>query len=207
MPKELYTEAQGLPLHCCFSGPSDLLTRDAPPLAWGIAPSPLGPLLAVWLQDALWRLCFAPEQQLPDQTLETALRPCPPPAAGSLPPADHQRAARLMTRIFSGESTPPLRLRLEGTPFQCRVWHALLHVPKGQTVSYGDLAQRAGYPQAARAVGTAMAQNPIVFLVPCHRVIRAGGQSGNYGGGAALKARLLDWERRSPRDAPMPRLY
>jgi methylated-DNA-[protein]-cysteine S-methyltransferase len=81
-----------------------------------------------------------------------------------------------------------------GTPFQERVWRALLRVPFGATCSYGDLARAAGRPGAARAVGGANHANPIALIVPCHRVIAADGTLGGYGGGLDKKAWLLRHE-------------
>ena len=86
---------------------------------------------------------------------------------------------------------PPMDLR--GSPFQLRIWRTLQNVPPGETISYGDLAALAGSPGAARAVGTAMRKNRIPLLIPCHRVVASNGPGG-YGGGLALKQRLLDLE-------------
>lgn len=82
-----------------------------------------------------------------------------------------------------------------GTPFQRRVWEALGSVPAGSTVTYGELARRVGRPGAARAVGSAVARNPVAIVVPCHRVVGAGGSLGGYAGGLAAKRRLLAIER------------
>lgn len=79
--------------------------------------------------------------------------------------------------------------------FRKRVYEALLSVPAGVTVSYGSLAHMAGFPRAARAVGTAMATNPLPIVIPCHRVIRSDGQLGNYGNDPSWKPRLLEHER------------
>jgi O-6-methylguanine DNA methyltransferase len=79
--------------------------------------------------------------------------------------------------------------------FERSVYEALLGIPPGITVSYGVLAKMAGYPRAARAVGNAMAANPLPVVVPCHRVIRADGSLGKYGRDPAWKVRLLDHER------------
>lgn len=80
--------------------------------------------------------------------------------------------------------------------FVRQVYAALLDVPVGETVSYGRLAQMAGHPRAARAVGTAMATNPIPVVIPCHRVIRSDGSLGRYGSDPSWKERLLAHERR-----------
>ncbi len=86
-------------------------------------------------------------------------------------------------------------LRLDGTPFQRRVWSALLDIPYGSTVSYGELAARLGQPNASRAVGLANGRNPIAIIVPCHRVIGSTGALTGYGGGLDRKRALLDLEQ------------
>lgn len=98
-------------------------------------------------------------------------------------------------QIFNQEKTSkPLHLHLKGTNFQIQVWSALLQVPAGALVSYGTLAELAGKPDAARAVGTAVGHNPIAYLIPCHRVIRQMGQFGSYHWGAARKKAMIGWE-------------
>jgi methylated-DNA-[protein]-cysteine S-methyltransferase len=87
-----------------------------------------------------------------------------------------------------------LPLRLEGTPFQQRVWESLTEIPYGETWSYGELAKRIGNPNASRAVGLANGSNPIAILVPCHRVIGADGSLTGYGGGLDRKRWLLSHE-------------
>jgi O-6-methylguanine DNA methyltransferase len=79
----------------------------------------------------------------------------------------------------------------EGTPFQREVWRALLEIPRGETRSYGWVAERIGRPRASRAVGQAVGANPLSIVVPCHRVIASDGSLGGFGGGLALKERLL----------------
>ena len=87
-----------------------------------------------------------------------------------------------------------LPLRLEGTDFQKQVWNGLLDIGYGETLSYGELAQRIGNPKASRAVGLANGSNPISILVPCHRVIGADGSLTGYGGGLERKRWLLSHE-------------
>ena len=87
-----------------------------------------------------------------------------------------------------------LPLVLSGTDFQERVWRALLEIPYGGTISYAELARRVGSRGGSRAVGSANGANRIAIVVPCHRVIRANGDLGGYGGGLSRKRRLLDLE-------------
>ncbi len=87
-----------------------------------------------------------------------------------------------------------LPLAPRGTPFQQRVWAALLEIPCGVTISYGELATRLGDPKASRAVGLANGRNPISIIVPCHRVIGANGNLTGYGGGLDRKEWLLRHE-------------
>lgn len=108
---------------------------------------------------------------------------------------DPERAARLAAEIFTPSAaanpTSPWKVLVRGTPFQLRVWRALLRVPAGALVSYGKLAAAAGHPAAARATGSAVGDNPVAFLIPCHRVIRETGITGQYRWGAVRKRAML----------------
>jgi methylated-DNA-[protein]-cysteine S-methyltransferase len=88
-----------------------------------------------------------------------------------------------------------LRLSPRGTPFQLAVWRELVKIPFGETRSYGQLARTLGRPDAARAVGAANGANPIMLIIPCHRVIGADGSLVGFGGGLPLKASMLAFER------------
>jgi AraC family transcriptional regulator of adaptative response/methylated-DNA-[protein]-cysteine methyltransferase len=104
---------------------------------------------------------------------------------------------RLVENIFppSNQLAPqPLHLYLYGSNFQLKVWEALLRIPAGYVVSYRDIASHLGEPKASRAVGNALARNPIALLIPCHRVIHSLGEFGNYHYGVARKVALLGWE-------------
>jgi methylated-DNA-[protein]-cysteine S-methyltransferase len=101
-----------------------------------------------------------------------------------------------LEEYFEGERRQfELRLAPEGTPFQQRVWQALLDIPYGETISYGELASRIGQRSASRAVGLANGSNPLPIVIPCHRVIGSNGKLTGYGGGVAIKERLLALER------------
>jgi methylated-DNA-[protein]-cysteine S-methyltransferase len=104
-------------------------------------------------------------------------------------------ALRQLRAYLAGELRDfNLPLDMAGTPFQNKVWRALLEIPYGQTRSYAQVARTVGNPKAVRAVGTANGSNPVPIVVPCHRVINTGGKLGGYGGGLPLKRLLLDLE-------------
>ncbi|MCI0536265.1 MAG: methylated-DNA--[protein]-cysteine S-methyltransferase [Verrucomicrobiales bacterium] len=111
---------------------------------------------------------------------------------------DDSVAARLAALVFENSkpvtSRPALRAFVRGTEFQVRVWRALLQVPSGALVSYGRLASLVGHPRASRAVGSAVGQNPLAYLIPCHRVIRETGVVKGYRWGDTRKRALLAWE-------------
>jgi methylated-DNA-[protein]-cysteine S-methyltransferase len=87
-----------------------------------------------------------------------------------------------------------VQLGAQGTDFQRVVWRALVAIPYGETVSYGELARRIGHPQASRAVGLANGANPLPIIVPCHRVIGSNGSLTGFGGGLDVKRKLLELE-------------
>lgn len=97
-------------------------------------------------------------------------------------------------RIASGRELDDIPFELSGTEFQEAVWRELVRIPRGETVTYGELARRIGRPGAARAVGSACGANPVALIVPCHRVVGADGGIGGYRWGGTLKARILGTE-------------
>jgi methylated-DNA-[protein]-cysteine S-methyltransferase len=118
----------------------------------------------------------------------------PPLCAGE---AEHlRRAVEALQQYFDGRAPPAPQLDVGGSAFDRRVWAALLEIPFGETVTYGALAARLGAPGAARAVGSANGRNPVAILVPCHRVVAAGGRLGGYAGGLEVKRWLLAHEGR-----------
>jgi methylated-DNA-[protein]-cysteine S-methyltransferase len=106
------------------------------------------------------------------------------------------QTARQLEEYASGERERfDLPLSLSGTPFQLLVWNAINAIPFGQTITYGELAQRIGRsPKDARAVGTATGQNPVCWIVPCHRVVGKSGALTGYAGGVTRKNALLEFE-------------
>lgn len=94
----------------------------------------------------------------------------------------------------SGRGRARIELHPAGTNFQIKVWEALIRVPPGALLSYEQLARAIGAPQATRAVASAVARNPIAYLIPCHRVIRKTGAFGEYHWGETRKKAMLVWE-------------
>ena len=119
--------------------------------------------------------------------------------AENAPCDEAKRAVSALIGYFAGQ-TPDLSqflpiLDLSGlTPAQIEVLEATAAIPRGETRTYGEIAKIVGRPKAARFVGNVMAQNPFPVIIPCHRVVRAGGDIGNFGGGVELKARMLELE-------------
>lgn len=110
-------------------------------------------------------------------------------------PSDDMNLTRLVRYLEDPAGlASDFRVAVTGTPFQLEVWRALLRIPFGSRVSYGELAARVGRPDAIRAVGTAVGRNPVAFLIPCHRVVRTGGGMGGYMWGVERKRAMLAWE-------------
>ena len=130
-----------------------------------------------------------------------------PGAQDTVPTAPVQRAVDGIVALLRGEPADlsGIELDLTGVPeFQRRIYAIARAIPPGATLTYGEIARRLGQPDAARAVGRALARNPIPIFVPCHRVLAAGGGFGGFSapGGLAAKARLLTIERAQTSSAP-----
>lgn len=146
--------------------------------------SPIGPLTLAGRDGVVTNL------RMVDQTYE------PSRANWSPDPTAFPDAADQLGAYFAGDRTDfDIELELRGTEFQQRVWKALLTIPYGETRTYGEIAEKIGSPNAARAVGLANGRNPIAIIVPCHRVIGASGSLTGYGGGLERKQILLKLER------------
>ena len=109
---------------------------------------------------------------------------------------DYKSTFKVVQSIFSNEAelNRPLSLHVVGTNFQVSVWRALLQIPLGDVVSYGQVAESIGKPNSSRAVGTAVGANPIAFVIPCHRVIQQSGKLGGYRWGETRKHAIHAWE-------------
>jgi methylated-DNA-[protein]-cysteine S-methyltransferase len=113
-----------------------------------------------------------------------------------VPDAFLEKAISELEEYFTGKrKTFSIKLDLQGTEFQKKVWKELLKIPYGSTCSYTDIARKISNEKAVRAVGTANGKNPVCIIVPCHRVITSSGELGGYSGGIPRKSRLLDLEK------------
>jgi AraC family transcriptional regulator of adaptative response/methylated-DNA-[protein]-cysteine methyltransferase len=167
--------------------PGEYKTRGAGlEIAYGFHPTPYGEsLLAVTSRG----ICFLAFVDGGDRDAALAeLRRDWENAALTLDPAS---TGPYVAQIFSPAPRPPLALHLRGTNFQLKVWEALLRIPPGRATSYEDLAVRIGQPRAARAVASALAHNPVAYLIPCHRVLRKSGDFGGYRYTPARKKAML----------------
>lgn len=161
-------------------------------IRYGFHPTPFGECLLALTERGVCHLSFVRNTDRGGalESLKKAF-----PAAELL--RDEDATAPSVEQIFarvSGEAASPLHLHLFGTNFQIKVWEALLNIPQGNAFSYEDIAGVIGKPSAARAVGSAVAKNPVAVLIPCHRVLRKVGGFGDYRYGRARKQALLVWE-------------
>ena len=107
---------------------------------------------------------------------------------------DQNLTASLVASLFK-QNLNPIKILPHGTPFQLKIWNTLLQIPFGQQTTYTKIAQQINQPKAARAVGSAIAQNHIAYLIPCHRVLRTDGGLANYKWSTNRKAQLIEWEK------------
>ncbi len=160
-------------------------------IRYGLHDGPFGRFLVAATERGVCRIAFEQEGENPVGALAEAW-----PNARLV--EDDARTWRIageaLARGMDREASP-IRLWARGTNFQINVWEALLRVPAGRLVSYGDIARAVGRPRASRAVGQAVGANPIAVLIPCHRAIRASGRfETGYRWGSARKRALIAWE-------------
>lgn len=155
-------------------------------IRWGWFDSPFGPALATMTPKGICGLGFG---------VETGHAQTEQDLFSRWPKAEFIKdVAAVQPHIHAAFSAQETRLHLIGAPLQLKVWEALLHIPAGQATTYGTIATAVQSPRAARAVGTAVGQNPISWLIPCHRVLRQGGTLGGYHWGTPVKRAMLAFE-------------
>jgi AraC family transcriptional regulator, regulatory protein of adaptative response / methylated-DNA-[protein]-cysteine methyltransferase len=156
---------------------------------YSFADSPFGTILVASTAKGICYLAFADDEQEAFSQLKQLF-----PNATYRQVVDHiqQEAMFIFKKDWSKLSN--VKLHLKGTPFQLKVWEALLKIPMGGLETYGSLAREIQLPNASRAVGSAVGGNPVAFLIPCHRVIRSTGEFGQYHWGSNRKTAMIGWE-------------
>jgi methylated-DNA-[protein]-cysteine S-methyltransferase len=172
---------------------AEAVARGLTDVTYDFVETSIGRLLIARSDDGVCRVAFAEEE--PDAVLDEL--------AGGIgarivrSPASVDEVGRALAGYLDGTTAAldfPVDLALTHSGFRREVLSELRAVPRGAVVTYGELAGRTGHPRAARAVGTACATNPVPIIVPCHRVVPAGGGVGSYGGGPERKRFLLHLE-------------
>ena len=157
---------------------------------YSFAETPFGWVMVASTDKGICHLAFVDEGE--EEALGS-LKQLFPNAAYTQCPARKQEDA---LSVFNRDWSKPdeIKLHLKGTSFQLKVWETLLKIPAGGLTTYADLATKSGHEGACRAVGTAIGRNPVAFLIPCHRVIKATGDIGNYHWGEVRKEAIIGWE-------------
>jgi AraC family transcriptional regulator of adaptative response/methylated-DNA-[protein]-cysteine methyltransferase len=156
---------------------------------YSFAESPFGPLIVASTSKGICHMAFEDGEKVALQNLQAKFAN-----------ASFQRKLDLMQQnalfIFQNDwsKLPEIKLHLKGTDFQLKVWENLLKIPMGSLSTYGNLAEKIGNPNASRAVGTAIGNNPVAYLIPCHRVIQSTGNLGGYRWGNTRKTAIIGWE-------------
>lgn len=157
---------------------------------YSFADSPFGPLIVASTEKGICYMAFADDgDEEAFSLLKTAF-----PNANYNQLVDRSQQNALFVFNQDWNRLDEIKLHLKGTDFQIKVWETLLKVPMGGLTTYAHLAKEAGHMGASRAVGTAVSNNPVAFLIPCHRVIKSTGEIGQYHWGAVRKNAIIGWE-------------
>lgn len=155
---------------------------------YGIHESPFGDYLIGITRRGICFLSFACDlQELKDKWPNAVIK------------KNQKSTAEIASQLFQPGAKKKFKVLVMGTSFQVKVWEALLAIPAGHVLSYSDIAKMIQAPKASRAVGTAIAQNAIAWLIPCHRVIRESGHFNHYRWDPIRKKAILVWENQSRR--------
>jgi AraC family transcriptional regulator of adaptative response/methylated-DNA-[protein]-cysteine methyltransferase len=156
---------------------------------YSFAESPFGNIIVASTGKGICHIAFADDLQ---QAFEQLQQQFPNAQYSQVTDVHQQNALFIFRKDWT--SLPEIKLHLKGTDFQLKVWEALLKIPVGGLSTYSSIASEIGSPQANRAVGSAVGDNPVAFLIPCHRVIRSTGEFGQYHWGATRKTAMIGWE-------------
>lgn len=151
--------------------------------------TPFGTIIVASTPKGICHLVFSEEEEIALMQLKAKF-----PAANFIRRLDPIQQNALL--IFQNDWTKlnQVKLHLKGTAFQLKVWETLLKIPMGKLSTYGNIARKVDNPKASRAVGTTIGDNPVAFLIPCHRVIQASGALGGYHWGTNRKTAIIGWE-------------
>lgn len=156
---------------------------------YSFAESPFGNLLVASTSKGICHMAFADDET---SALREFQRNFPNAHYRQMVDLIQQNALHIFTHDMS--QLTEMKLHLKGTQFQLKVWNTLLKIPLGQLTTYGSIAQSINTPNASRAVGSAVGDSPVAFLIPCHRVIRSAGTLGQYHWGSTRKSAIIGWE-------------
>lgn len=156
---------------------------------YSFSETPFGNIIVASTRKGICYMAFAGEEA---ETIATMKTHFPNAHYQQMTDMVQQKALYIFTQDWS--RIEKIKLHLKGSAFQLKVWESLLKVPMGGLSTYGDIANEIQQPNAARAVGTAIGSNPVAFLIPCHRLIRAGGDFGGYMWGSNRKSAIIGWE-------------
>jgi AraC family transcriptional regulator of adaptative response/methylated-DNA-[protein]-cysteine methyltransferase len=156
---------------------------------YSFSESPFGNILVASTQKGICHMAFADDEQ---EALQVLRRQFPNAVYKQVVDRIQQSALYIFAQNWSRPEQ--VKLHLKGTDFQLKVWETLLKIPSGSLTTYKGIAGKINNPNALRAVGTAIGQNPIAYIIPCHRVIQSAGTLGNYHWGATRKQAMIGWE-------------
>jgi len=156
---------------------------------YSFAESPFGNIIVASTPKGICHLAFADDE---NEALKQLQVQFPNATFKQVVDAIQQNALFIFTQDWKNLSK--IKLHLKATPFQIKVWEALLKIPMGDVSTYSSIANQIENPNASRAVGSAIGDNPVAFLIPCHRVIRSTGEFGQYHWGSTRKTAMIGWE-------------
>ena len=156
---------------------------------YSFAETPFGNILVASTPRGICHMAFADDEK---QALHSLQEMFPNAAYHQMVDLAQQNVLYIFTHDWT--KLNQIKLHLKGTEFQLKVWETLLKIPMGQLATYGNIAKHIQQPTASRAVGTAIGDNPVAFLIPCHRVIQSTGVFGQYHWGSIRKTAMIGWE-------------
>jgi AraC family transcriptional regulator of adaptative response/methylated-DNA-[protein]-cysteine methyltransferase len=156
---------------------------------YSFAESPFGNIIVASTLKGICHIAFYDDESIALANLQRSF-----PAASYQQILDKEQQNALYIFSHDWSKLHQIKLHLKGTDFQLKVWEALLKIPMGKLATYGNIAKQLKNPNASRAVGSAIGDNPVAFLIPCHRVIQSSGALGGYHWGVNRKTAIIGWE-------------